>query len=195
LVEEGTSGLLSELSVPGPVVFDQSLVGGVLNIGLSPVIELVVVALGHFLGDLSATEEPGTTDGELGLLSEDQHATETVLSELVEALEPSTNKVVGLEELIELIVILVLGEPDAPAVLLEVLPEPGESSGTGVFVGVLSLPRVEVELGWWELVKGVGGLGSLLLFLFGDLLKRLLFLGCFLLGSLLLGGFLLWLFL
>lgn len=122
-----------------------------------------------------------------------RHGTEEVLAGGLKAGEETADEVGAHEGKGELVVVLEVNLPEGVLLGLVVLPEPRESTGAGVLVGVLALPVVENKGGAAESLErmlGPEGLNGLLLLLLSLLLGRLG--GSFLLGSsrlgLLLGG-------
>lgn len=119
-------------------------------------------------------EEPAALKLLALLSAEDEEGTEEVLADSVKTLAEAAGKVGGLERDLELLVKLVLGDPDAPALSVEVLPEPGHGVVRVASVRVLSLPGIHDEVALGELAEGGDGVNLLLL---GLLLLGLLGLG------------------
>jgi hypothetical protein len=69
-----------------------------------------------------------------------------------------TDQVIGHEGELELVVVLVVNSIERVLLGLVVLPEPGQSNGAGVLVGVLTLPLIKDELGLAKSLKRVLGL-------------------------------------
>lgn len=172
--------------VPGPLGLE---VGLVLGVGGVELLELVALVVGSDVKDgqvLLATDDEGTLDDGVVVLSVDGSAAEQVLPGCLQTGVEATNQVVGHEGEGELVVVLVLDLPDGVLVELDVVPEPLHGLGL-IVVGVVSLPLIESESGAGQGLERVLGLGSR-----GILLSSLgrLLLGCGLLLGLLrlLGG-------
>ena len=148
--------------VPGPLGLDESAILRVLGVELG---ELVALIIGSDVEDglpVIATDDEGTLDDGVVVLAVDGGAAEEVLAGSLETVVEATDEVVGHESHGELIVVLVGDLPDGVLGEGDVLPEPLEGLG-GVNVGVLTLPLVEGERSAGKGLKGVLGLGGLLL--------------------------------
>jgi len=128
---EGTSRversiLSSELSGPGEEVFNELLVSGVCGISLTPSVVLGVDDIKEFRGALLSAEKEASSDLKLGLLTEDNDAGETILTNTIQALNESTAEVRSVQELLQIVVVLVVSEPQGVS-LVKVFPEPAKS--------------------------------------------------------------------
>lgn len=163
--------------VPGPLSLDVGPVLGLVGVEL---LELVALIVGSNVEDgqvLVATDDEGTLDDGVVVLSVDGSAAEQVLPGSLQTGVEATNQVVGHEDEGELVVVLVLDLPEGVLVELGVLPEPLHGVGL-VVVGVVPLPLIKSEGGAGQGLERVLGLGS------GSILLSSL-------GSLLLGSSLL----
>jgi hypothetical protein len=102
-----------------------------------------------------ATEDEGTGDNGVIGLAEDTDGTEEVLPGSLETVEETTDLVGRHEGLGELLVVLEVDSPDGESLAVELLVEPWDGTGSGVQVGVLSLPLLEVEGRLRQVVKRV----------------------------------------
>lgn len=148
--------------VPGPLSLDKSAILRVLGVELG---ELVALIIGSDIEDglpVIATDDEGALDDGVVVGAVDGGAAEEVLARSLETVVEATDEVVGHESHGELIVVLVADLPDGVLSEGNVLPEPLEGIG-GVDVGVLTLPLIEGERSAGKSLKGVLGLGGLLL--------------------------------
>jgi hypothetical protein len=145
--------------VPGPLSLNVGPVLGVVGVEL---LELVALVVGSDVEDgqvFVATDDEGTLDDGVVVLSVDGSTAEQILSGGLQTGVEATNQVVGHEDEGELIVVLVLDLPEGVFVELGVLPEPLHGVSL-VVVGVITLPLVESERGAGQGLERVLGLGS-----------------------------------
>ena len=83
--------LATEVAFPSEEVLNELLISGVVNISLAPVVVLSVDSVPHLSGDLLATDKEAACNLELGLLTEDDDRTKTVLAEALQALNVATS--------------------------------------------------------------------------------------------------------
>lgn len=144
--------------VPSPLVLNEL---AVLSVGVVELAELVALPVGadleSGLGVLAADQED-TLDDAVVVGTVDGLGTEEVLAGSLKTGVETTDQVVGHEGKLQLVVVLVVNGPEGVLLGLVVLPEPGQSNGAGVLVGVLALPLVKDELGAAKSLKGVLGL-------------------------------------
>lgn len=144
--------------IPSPLVLDEL---AVLGVGVVELAELVALPVGadleSGLGVLAADQED-TLDDTVVVGTVDGLGTEEVLAGSLKTGVETTDQVVGHEGKLQLVVVLVVNGPEGVLLGLVVLPEPGQSNGAGVLVGVLALPLVKDELGAAKSLKGVLGL-------------------------------------
>ena len=186
LGDSGELGQAVDLT-PGEESVDVLPGGLVVHISdLGELVGLVVGAVSDLKGHILTTEDEDAVDLVVVVLTEDTKGAEGVLAGGLEALEEAAEEVAGHVDLLVLLVVLVLGEPDGVTLKVDVLPE--ELDGVLlVAVGHGALPALKVELRGWQ---GVEWVGALLLLLEGLLLLLLLLLlgGLLLLLLLLLGS-------
>lgn len=154
--------------VPGPHVFDVLAVLLLGGVELDEVVGLPVGSDVEGRRSLLAADEEDTADDAGVVGTVDALGTEEVLAGSLETGVEATNQVVGHEGELELIVILVVDLPEGELLGVVVLPEPGESNGAGILVGVLALPLVKIEVGLAKGLKGVLRLRLLLSWLLGS---------------------------
>mmetsp|Transcript_10990 Transcript_10990/g.33709 ORF Transcript_10990/g.33709 Transcript_10990/m.33709 type:complete len:270 (+) Transcript_10990:223-1032(+) len=94
----------------------------------------------------------------LPTLAKHVHVAEQVLANVLNSLEPAGDQVGRHKGLLELMIILVLAEPEGVTILVQIVPEPWKSLWPGICVGVLTLPLVENHRRWRQ-----GLIGMLLL--------------------------------
>jgi len=162
--------LAAELALLVEEVLNQGLVVSAGEISLAPGVGVDVLAHvgGELRGTLSAADEEAAVDLGLVVLTEGDDDTKGVLASSLETLGEATGQVGGHEHLGEILVVLVVSEPEGPSIGLVVLPEPGKDSSADVLgvVGVDALELLEVELGGGEEIERIGGLlGGLVLVL------------------------------
>lgn len=93
---------------------------------------LPVVAEGE--DELLSAPNPDTGDGRVVVGSEKANRGETALLQLLESLEHSGDEITAHERECKLRGELVLSVPDGPSLLVEVLPEMGDSLGESILV-------------------------------------------------------------
>lgn len=145
--------------VPGPQVVDQL---AVLLLGVVQLGEVVALPVGGNLegrGVLLTADHEDTGDSTVVVGTKDTLSTEDVLAGSLKTGVEATDQVVGHEGELQLVVVLVVDLPQGVLLGLVVLPEEGQSIGTGLVVGVLALPVIEDEGGLLKGLQGVLGLG------------------------------------
>jgi len=108
-------GPATKAAVPGEVVLNELLVLGRVVVQLLPVVVGVVIHLLHLLGHISTTEEPDGGNLEFGFLAKDGQGAEAVLPQPVQTLDEAAKQVSSHEQLLALIVVLVVTEPEGIA--------------------------------------------------------------------------------
>lgn len=77
------------------------------------------------------------------ILAKNHDTREGILSQLIQPLEHPRDQVAGHEDLLQVLPVLVAGEPDAPAFLVKVLPEVRDGFCGRVLVGIASLEGIQ----------------------------------------------------
>lgn len=152
-------GLALNLHLPKKGTLEEGLVLRLLKVELGEGVRLPIRSDVHDGLVVLTSHDHDTGDERVVGLAEYTHGTHGVLSGSLESVEETTDQVGRHEHLGELIVVLEVDSPDGPTLLVEVLVEPGDGTGLGVFVGVHSLPVVQLEVGLGQVIQGVLGLG------------------------------------
>lgn len=152
--------VLDDGLVPGPLSLN---VGTVLRVGGVELDELVALVVRSDIEDrleLVATDDEGSLNDGVVVLTVHGGTAEHVLARSLHTGVEATNQVVGHEGEGELIVVLVLALPDGVLGERNVLPEPLHGVSL-VVVGVVALPLIKSKAGTGQGLERVLGLGSL----------------------------------
>lgn len=152
--------VVSDGLVPSPLSLNVGLVLRVAGVQLDKIVALVV---GSNVKDglvVVTTDDEGTLNDGVVVLTKDGGAAEEVLARSLQTVVEATDQVVRHESQGELIVVLVLELPDGVLVEGNVLPEPLQGISL-IVVGVVTLPLVKSESGLGQSLKRVLGPGSL----------------------------------